>query len=215
MSKKPELIYIYDAYCTWCYAFSGVVRQLEAHFGDQFHYTVLSGGMVRGARIAPISAVAPQLEKGFQAVAAHTGIAFDPTTIAQLCQADWPVNSEITGAALTVVKRHRPEAALHFAHALQKSLYEKGQNLSDTATYTTLFADFGLDTEGGLLEMFSEEVRYDTMMEFQTIENWGITGFPCALLKTTDNAYFMIAKGFSPFETVRDIIYKILGPSAS
>ena len=207
--QKPELIYIYDAYCTWCYGFSNVVRQLSAHYGHRLDYSVLSGGMVRGARVAPIAAVAPLLAQGYQQVAATTGAVFGAPFLNLLAEGTALVDSEMTGAALTVFKRYRPAQALDFAHVLQSSFYQKGIDLSNYEAYRPIFQDFGLDTEGVLSEMASDELRYETMVEFQTIDNWGIKGFPCALLKLPDNQYFMIAKGFSPFETVKGIIEKI------
>lgn len=48
---RKKLVYVYDALCPWCYAFTPVVDELRRHYGDRLDHEVLSGGMVRGDQV--------------------------------------------------------------------------------------------------------------------------------------------------------------------
>ena len=45
---RGEVIYVFDAYCGWCYAFSGIMRRLYDKHKTSVDFTVLSGGMITG-----------------------------------------------------------------------------------------------------------------------------------------------------------------------
>ena len=74
--SKPMLFYCYDAYCGWCYAFSPVMKKINAWFGDRVDLEVLSGGMIISAEAKHIRVTAGYIQRAYKAVEEHTGIKF-------------------------------------------------------------------------------------------------------------------------------------------
>src|SRR5690625_1255207 len=73
-----RLIYVYDALCPWCFAFTPVVRELASHFGKILDYEVLSGGMLRGDQVRVVggSEEAERLRERYERIEEIAGIRF-------------------------------------------------------------------------------------------------------------------------------------------
>ncbi len=209
---KHKVIYIYDALCGWCYGFSPVMQQLHEKYAGRLEFEVLSGGMIMGLRAGIIGEVAPYIKKAYPDVENGTGIKFGEPFLQNILEPGTAIfSSELPGIALTVFRKHLPAQVLSFAHALQNALYRDGIELSVLENYRPLVEGFGLSGDNFLQEMQAEENRYETLMEFQTVANWGVTGYPSVLLKPEhDEQYYMIARGYTPLERMDGIIEKVL-----
>jgi putative protein-disulfide isomerase len=209
---KHKVIYIYDALCGWCYGFSPVMQQLHEKYAGRLEFEVLSGGMIMGLRAGIIGEVAPYIKKAYPDVENGTGIKFGEPFLQNILEPGTAIfSSELPGIALTVFRKHLPAQVLAFAHALQNALYRDGIELSVLENYRPLVEGFGLSGDNFLQEMQAEENRYETLMEFQTVANWGVTGYPSVLLKPEhDEQYYMIARGYTPLERMDGIIEKVL-----
>lgn len=209
---QHKLIYIYDALCGWCYGFSPVMQQIHEKYAGRLDFEVLSGGMIMGLRAGPIGEVAAYIEKAYPDVERATGIRFGEGFLHNILRPGTAIfSSEMPGIALTVFRKHKPEQAVEFAHALQNALYFSGIELSLLENYRPLAEQFGLSGNDFVREMQAEENRYETMLEFQTVANWGVNGYPTVLLKPDhDHQYYMIARGYTPFERLDEVIGKIL-----
>ena len=47
----PELLYIFDPLCGWCYGMTPVIQRVRTDMAGQIQVSVLSGGMVTGERV--------------------------------------------------------------------------------------------------------------------------------------------------------------------
>src|SRR5690606_39540705 len=67
---RPKLVYVYDALCPWCYAFTPVVQALVQEYQGRFDHEVLSGGMVRGDQVREIGGheEAARLRESYQSI---------------------------------------------------------------------------------------------------------------------------------------------------
>lgn len=207
-----KLIYIYDALCGWCYGFSPVMQQLYKKYHGHLEFEVLSGGMIMGLRAGPIGEVAAYIAKAYPDVERGTGIKFGAPFIRNILEPGTAFfSSEMPGIALTVFRKSKPKQALEFAHVMQNALYRDGQELSVLDNYRPLVAAFGLSGDDFIREMGTEEARYETSMEFQTVANWGVTGYPTVLLKPAEEEqYYMIGRGYTQLERMEEVIGKIL-----
>ncbi len=211
-AMQHKLIYIYDALCGWCYGFSPVMQQIQEKYAGRLEFEVLSGGMIMGLRAGPIGEVAAYIEKAYPDVEKATGIRFGEAFVQNILQPGTAIfSSEMPGIALTVFRKYQPERVVQFAHTLQNALYASGIEISILDNYVPLAEQFGLSGADFIHEMQSEENRYETLMEFQTVANWGVNGYPTVLLKPeNDHQYYMIARGYTPFERLDEVIGKIL-----
>jgi putative protein-disulfide isomerase len=211
-SMRHRLIYIYDALCGWCYGFSPVMQQLHEKYASHLAFEVMSGGMMMGLRAGPIGEVAPYIEKAYPDVERATGVRFGEDFLDKILRPGTAVlSSEMPGIALSVFRKHLPESALQFAHEIQNALYLNGLELNLPENYVLLAEKFGLSGADFVREMQREESRYEALTEFQTVANWGINGYPTVLLKPAhDHQYYMVARGYTPFERLDSVIQKIL-----
>ncbi len=209
---QHKLIYIYDALCGWCYGFSPVMQRIHEKYAGRLDFEVLSGGMIMGLRAGPIGEVAAYIEKAYPDVERATGIQFGEDFIRNILQPGTAIfSSEMPGIAMTVFRKHRPEQVIQFAHALQNALYMDGTELSVIKNYAPLAGQFGLSAADFMRQMEEEENRYETLIEFQTVANWGVNGYPTVLLKPAhDHQHYMIARGYMPLEQINAVIGKIL-----
>lgn len=209
---QHKLIYLYDALCGWCYGFSPVMQQIHEKYAGKIEFEVMSGGMIMGLRAGAIGEVAPYIKKAYPDVERATGITFGKPFLENILgRGEAIFSSEMPGIALTVFRKHLPGQVMEFAHALQNALYAEGVELSVLENYRPLAERFGLNADDFIRDMQNEENRYETLTEFQTVANWGINGFPTVLIKPAhDEQYYMIARGFTPFERVDAVIGKLL-----
>jgi putative protein-disulfide isomerase len=209
---QHKIIYIYDALCGWCYGFSPVMQQLHEKYAEKLEFEVLSGGMIMGLRAGVIGEVAPYIKKAYPDVENGTGIKFGEPFLQNILEPGTAIfSSEMPGIAMTIFRKHLPEQVLSFAHALQNALYRDGIELSTLENYRPIVEKFGLSGDDFIRDLQTEENRYETLLEFQTVANWGVTGYPTVLLKPThEDQYYMIARGYTPLERMDGVIEKIL-----
>ena len=107
--KKPKIIYIYDALCGWCYGFSPVIRRFHQHYADEFDFDVLSGGMMTGERVKPVSESMAYIEQAYKVVEARTGVRFGDDYLTNLLRpGTYMSDSEKPGMAMTLFKAILP-----------------------------------------------------------------------------------------------------------
>jgi putative protein-disulfide isomerase len=203
-----KLIYIYDAVCGWCYGFTPVIQQLQAQFGAEMELEILSGGMMLSANRRPASAMYTYIQDAHKRVEATTGITFGTAFLDEYLQTDDIMDSENPGVALTVFKQYQPENAISFAHDMQLALNYYGKSLNDDQTYTELLEKYKIPADEFLSKMQEDENKYATQQEFNMVQQWGITGFPAAILDNGEQLY-LIARGFTPLERMLETIKEI------
>ncbi len=206
-----KIIYVYDALCGWCYGFTPIMQQLRQQHPD-WEFEVLSGGMILGDNKRPWSSMQTYILQAHKNVEEMTGVKFGDAFLYELLPSSQKMDSEKPAIALTVFKQYLPAKALDFAHDMQVALNFDGHNLIDDDTYRPLIERYNLPVEEFLQKMQEEQTRYETQQEFQLVQNWGITGFPAAILDTGDQLY-LCARGFAPLEKVQQTIDNILAES--
>lgn len=209
---EHKIIYLYDALCGWCYGFSPVMQRLHQKYASLIEFEVMSGGMIMGLRAGIIGEVAPYIKKAYPDVENATGIKFGTAFLQQILEPGTAFfSSEMPGIALTVFRKERPHQVVEFAHTLQNALYADGIELSTLENYIPLVEPFGLSGADFVQALQNEENRYETLMEFQTVANWGVDGFPSVLLKPAgEEQYYMITRGYSSFERMEEVIGKVI-----
>lgn len=106
--NKLKLIYVYDAHCSWCFAFSEIILDIQKKYATQFHFEILSGGMIVGDSIGPIRAAAPpNILDIYEQIESFTGTKFGTKYLAKVKKGDSLRNSEIPAAALAVLLTFR------------------------------------------------------------------------------------------------------------
>lgn len=210
--KKLKIVYVYDAHCSWCYAFSQVMQAFKANHGAEFDYEIISGGMVRGERIGMLKDAAPKnILEIYQHITEMTGTEFGENYLAKVRTGEVYVNSEIPAVALSVFKHQQPERAVDFAHDLQTRMFTKdAKAVNDETLYHGLATDYGLDGYDFLAQMdeeyFTEAARYDFAMSQQLQVN----GFPQLFVQTSETNLYLVARGYTDLASLEERIQKIM-----
>lgn len=203
-----KLIYIYDPLCGWCYGFTPVIQQLQQQYAGKMEFEILSGGMLTGDNRRPASSMHAYILQAHTRVEETTGVKFGAAFLHQYLASQEIMDSVKPSVALTVFKQYQPENAIDFAHDMQVALNYEGISLNNNMVYEQLATKYHIPAAEFVTKMEDEHNRYATQQEFQMVQQWGITGFPAAILDTGKQLY-MIAKGYTPLARLQEVIEKI------
>jgi putative protein-disulfide isomerase len=210
---KPLLIYCYDAYCGWCYGFSSVIKKIIAEYADQFEIEVLSGGMMIGEGKMPIEKMGPYIQGAYHRVEELTGIRFGEDFLWHINnpdKSDWVMNSEKPAIALCILKELQPNKQVEFAADLQYALNYEGRDLDDDEAYRHLLKKYTIDPEDFYSKLKNKEYIESAHYEFALCKQLQVTGFPAVLLQLSDSKFYLLARGFTPYEEIKERIDNVL-----
>ena len=205
---QGTILYIMDPLCGWCYGFSGVMQELQAKYKETYNFRVITGGMITGARVEPVAAMANFILTAYRGVQNTAGVKFGEPYLDLLREGTEISNSEPPCRAIVTFREQNPEKAIDFAHELQLKMFVEGKSWNADATYRELATQFGLAADQFISDMNTDEIKYATQQDFQWSQAAGITGFPCTVLEK-DGKYYMLAQGYSPLEAVEEVLEKI------
>nr|WP_295875149.1 DsbA family protein [uncultured Chitinophaga sp.] len=207
-----RFIYVYDPLCGWCYGFTPVVMQFQQLHSGTMEFDILSGGMIVGDNRHPFSTMTAYIQREHTNVEEMTGVKFGSAFLEKLLPSEEIMDSEKPSVALTVFKTYEPENAISFAHDMQHALNYDGLSLNLDNTYRKLVRKYGLPEDEFIDRLHDEHLRYETNQEFQLVHNWGITGFPAAILDTGKQLY-LCARGYTPLDRLQQTVDNIIEES--
>ncbi|MBI3719790.1 MAG: DsbA family protein [Sphingobacteriales bacterium] len=211
--EKPVLFYCYDAYCGWCYGFSKVMKQIAADYAGKIDIEVLSGGMMPAENPQHISKIADYIKGAYKRVEEMTGIKFGDDFLWHINnpdKSDWFMHSEKSAAALCIFKEYYPEQQVAFASDLQYALKFEGRDLTDDEAYRHLLEKYNIPAEDFYKKLNSEEYKEKARYEFALCAQLQVTGFPAVLLQVSDSKFYLVARGYTSYEDVKQRIETIL-----
>lgn len=204
-----KIIYIFDPLCGWCYGFSSVLQQLHQKYADTYHFDVLSGGMITGARIAPFITMEQYIRGAYRRVEDMAGVKFGVAYLNKLLPSSTiMMDSRPPSYALETMRSLKPQALVAFAHALQSAHYGQGADYNDDQTYRTLAEKFEVDADAFVNDLHKEETRYAAEQNFAWCANVGVQGYP-TLVMETDRDLFLIAHGYRPLAELEKVMASI------
>ena len=208
-----RLIYCYDAFCGWCYGFSVVMEKVAEVVKDQLPIEVLSGGMIITENPPHISATAEYIKGAFPRVEELSGLKFGEDYLWHINnpdKSDWFPNSEKPAIALCVFKEMHEDRQVEFAADLQYALHFEGRDLTDDEAYRHLLEKYKIDAKDFYGKLRSEEYKEKARYEFALVKQLKITGFPCLLLQISESKFYLIARGYTDYDSVMNTIGAVL-----
>ncbi len=200
------VLYCYDAYCGWCYAFSPVIRKLSAELKNEFHFEVLSGGMIINEDPIPIGVSAPYIQGAYKKVEEHTGIKFGEDYLWHIFhpdQSDWFPDSEKSAIAMCIFKEWHPQSQVEFAADLQYALHYEGRDLCDDEAYRHLLDKYQIPAAQFYAHLHSEKYKAFAKEEFQICNKLGVTGFPTVLFQESETKFYLLSRGYTDYITLK------------
>lgn len=210
---KPTLIYCYDAYCGWCYGFSQVMKRINSEYKSKLEIEVLSGGMILPEEPVHIGATAAYISKAYKNVEELTGIKFGEDYLWHVNHpeaSDWYPNSEKPAIALCIFKEFFPDHQVSFAADLQYALHYEGRDLTDDEAYRLLLEKYNFPAEEFYEKLHDEEYKEKAQYEFALCKQLQVTGYPAVLIQLNESKFYLLARGYTDYETLSERINNVL-----
>jgi len=211
MQAKKEIIYVFDPFCTWCYAMSDVVERIENEYSEDFTFVAKTGGMILGDSVGSINDNFSFLKTAYQKVEDHTGTQFGPSFKKDVLEVgDYVISSLEPSIAMTVFKSLDEKNAIKFLHKLQEAFYFDGKDIKDKVVLSELASQFGVD-KSEFVKRFEDPKYLDmTNEEFAEVGKWGVSGYPAIFLRDGENLY-RVSSGYQYFMDLKNIMIQIKG----
>ncbi len=204
---KWVVYYCYDAYCGWCYGFSPVISKLAREYAHILDIEVLSGGMILPESARSISVTAPYLQQEYISVEQTTGMKFGQDYLWHIFnpdKSDWFPHSEKPAIALCVFKEYYPDRQPEFASDLQYALHYEGRDLCDDESYRHLLEKYDLPEADFYSRLKSDKYKEEAYYEFALVKQLQVTGFPTVLLRANENRFYLLARGYTDYDSLSD-----------
>jgi len=192
VAQKPEVIYVGDPMCSWCWGLAPVMREIAER--TDVDVRVVVGGLRPGPNAQRLDdRMRRELAHHWEKVATASGQRFDT---AVLERQNWTYDTELPSIAVTTMRRHAPTETLRFFTHLQQAFYADAVDVTDPAQYPGLLTSYAVDHEVFVEEMLSDEARTRTWQEFGEARELGVAGFPTVLLKI-DGTTQVLSRGYA------------------
>ncbi|MEO6453852.1 MAG: DsbA family protein [Ginsengibacter sp.] len=209
----PTLIYCYDAYCGWCYGFSQVIKKINSEYKTRMLIEVLSGGMILPEEPVHISATAGYINSSYKKVEELTGVKFGDDYLWHIKhpeQSDWYPDSEKPAIALCIFKEYFPDQQVNFTTDMQYALHFEGRDLTDDEAYRLILEKYNLPAEDFYEKLNDEAYEEKAAYEFALCKQLEVTGFPAVLLQISETKFYLLARGYTSYETMNERIKNCL-----
>ncbi|MFK7954023.1 MAG: DsbA family protein [Ekhidna sp.] len=207
IDDKTEIIYVGDPMCSWCWGISPALIELRDHFAkEKIGFRVLSGGLRPGGGDPWNEEMKNFLKEHWGHVTEKSG---QPFGYALMDLEDFNYDTEPSCRAVVAARPLVKEKVMEFFEAIQRKFYVESQDPNKAAFYSSICDEFGINYGEFLSRFESNEVKQETMSEFQLNRQWGVKGYPSILLLTNDQLH-LVANGYATFEQMKNIVDQLV-----
>jgi putative protein-disulfide isomerase len=179
MTDKPELIYVGDPMCSWCWGVAPTIEYLAKRNDIRFRLVV--GGLRVGDRVKPLDDdLRRAMTESWTRIEAKTGQPFDTSF---LQRGTWVFNTELPAIAVTTMRELDPSQTLPFFDHLQQSFYRDGVDITDRRAYPELVRPFPVAESLFLTGIDSAAGRKRARDDFAERRELGVDVLPTVLLE--------------------------------
>lgn len=192
---KPEVVYVGDPLCSWCWGFAPSLSRLRENHPDQLDYRLMVGGLRTGVNAQPLTdELRGYLASAWRQVEKSSGQPFDHTF---LDREDFIYDTEPACRAVVAARHVAPRSVFDYNESLQQSFYHRGMDPTRRETFVDVAAGVGLDRSAFEAALGSEAIADETRRDFLDARELGVHGFPALLVRNGD-AITSVTRGFLP-----------------
>jgi putative protein-disulfide isomerase len=213
MVRLMKIIYCFDAYCGWCYGFTSQMKKLVSDYAGSFHFEVLSGGMILPEKPVHIRQTAGYINKSYRRVEEVSGVKFGEDYLWHIKhpeESDWYPHSEKPAIALIVFKEYHPAKQVEIASDIQSALHAEGRDLCDDEAYRHLLQRYKIPETEFYNKLHDPSYKESAYGEFEMVKRLQVTGYPTVLVQANENKFYLLARGYTAFETMKERLETIL-----
>ncbi len=198
--KDKEVFYVGDPMCSWCYGFTKINLSLQEQCKGRAKVSLVVGGL-------HIDWTEPQdddrkrfLREHWEEIGERSG---QPFVFDILDRDDFVYNTEpACRAAVTARVMHDHTKALEFFVELQRAFYAENIDVTQPGPLRELAEGFGLDGKAFAQLFDTDDLKTETMNDFQFARALGVNGFPTMVVRE-DESYAYLTVGYQPFENLQ------------
>ena len=196
---RPEIEFIYvgDTMCSWCWGFAPTMDALLAHYSIPMR--LVNGGLRPGPNAQVLEeGLRSYLKHHWEQVAEASGQPFDDAVLAT---DGWVYDTEYPARAVVTMRSLAPDQEFLFFKRLQRAFYADGVDVTASAEYPALVADFAVDADDFMAALADDSSRMAAWEDFEQARVLQATGFPTLLLRTgTDIA--TVTRGYMAIDAI-------------
>lgn len=205
---KAKIIYIYDAYCGWCYGFSPVITAFHQKYQNDYTFEVISGGLIIGDRVGPMEPnMAKYIKGAIPRLVEITGVKISEEYVNSLGDPNRINDSMEPAKAMAAFRKFAPNRVIEFAAWLQKAQFVDSKDITKMEVYRDAATEFKISPDDFIREM--EASTADAKSDFMKAQQWGITGFPAVLIDRGDTL-IALSNGFTDLPNLESSLKQAL-----
>lgn len=206
-SNRTEIIYVGDPMCSWCWGISPALKSLRDEFiGKEISFRIVMGGLRPGGGDPWNDQMKDFLKHHWKEVNERSG---QPFGYGLMELEDFNYDTEPSCRAVVAARPFVKHKELAFFEAIQRKFYVASQDPGKPSFYTSICDEFGVNYGEFLTQFESDEVKQETMEEFQLNRSWGVKGYPTMIL-LHNNQLNLIAHGYATLESMKETVNGIL-----
>ena len=150
--------------------------------------------------------MAGYIQKAYKVVEERTGIRFGEDFLWHIFnpdKSDWFPDSEKSAIALCIFKEYYHDKQVAFASDLQYALNFEGRDLTDDEAYRHLLAKYDIPAEEFYSKLKDESYKEKAQYEFALCRQLQVTGFPTVLIQMSETKFWLLARGYTDYDTVK------------
>jgi|SRR5690554_2073148 len=215
---RNKIIYVFDAYCSWCYGMEPVMEKLYKRYKDYLDFEVLSGGMI--PEDTPVDELASRFtspREAYNQVVEMTGQPINEEYIQMFeepAEIEYMFNSLYPARAMVTLKHFAPDREVQQARAIQDLVFQDLQDLTITQSYKPVAEKFGVEWDAFVHRFESDDSLQEAKYEFHLSRQLEVKSYPAVLMQTSDQHFYLIARGYTSFELLDQRIQSIMGEKA-
>ena len=193
----PELVYVGDPLCSWCWGFAPSLRRARETYAETLRFRLVVGGLRAGPSAAPLDeSLRGYLAGAWREVERRSGQPFDHDFLAT---ADFVYDTGPACRAVVAARSVAPDRVFDYNESLQDAFYHRAQDPTADATFADVAERVGLDRRAFEEALASSESERDMLADFQLAREMGVHGFPTVLMRRrSPDGFLAVARGFLP-----------------
>lgn len=204
--SAPQIFYIHDPMCSWCYAFSQSWAALQQDLPRNMGIVYLVGGLAPDTTEPMPLATQKMVQQAWRRIEQTVpGVHFNW----DFWSRNTPIRSTYPACrAVLAAKKQRAEAEPEMIRAIQTAYYQQAKNPSLPETLQVCAYEIGLDAKTFSEDLKSQVIESELQHQMQLARSMDVYFYP-SLRLVINNAVFPIAIDYWDHRTMLDEIKTI------
>ncbi|GMA98491.1 DsbA family protein [Pelosinus sp. IPA-1] len=204
---KPQIYYVMDTMCGWCYGFSDVINQAHEKYKSDLDITILPAGMWIGENVKKMNdSLSHFIRTHNITLTKLTGKKFGDGFEKNILQNKVAILDSLPGAkAVVVMQTVKKEKSFEYLKEIQNAFYIHGKDTNDWQLYANIAENFGVSKEIFKKEYFSEQHAKIVNDCFALAEQLGVSTYP-SVVAVIEGKAKLISQGYVEWSELEVIL---------